>query len=99
MAKQIVKKATDSKAPAKAAETRVSAKSAPAQQISKDMQIGAILQKFPGTAAIMMNRGLHCIGCHVAMWETIEEGSRAHGMSDKDIDDMIKEMNALAQKQ
>jgi len=61
--------------------------------IKKDMQIGEVLEKYPDTAIVMMNHGLHCVGCHVAAWETIEQGSKAHGMSDEQIDQMVKDMN------
>lgn len=42
---------------------------------------------------IFFKYGLHCVGCHVSLWETIEEGCQGHGMSDKDIDDMVEELN------
>ena len=37
--------------------------------------------------------GLHCVGCPMSMQETIEEGCKAHGMSDKDIDELIGRLN------
>jgi hybrid cluster-associated redox disulfide protein len=62
--------------------------------IKKEMSIGEAVRAFPHSAKIMMQHGLHCIGCHVASYETIEEGCRGHGMSDEQIDAMIKEINA-----
>ncbi len=64
-------------------------------RITKDMTLGDIISRYPETAEIMMKRGLHCVGCHVAAFETLEQGAKAHGMSDKDIESMLKEMNDL----
>lgn len=68
-------------------------------EITKDMLIGDVIQKFPDSAMVMMNAGLHCIGCHVSTSESIEQGCKAHGMKDDDIDAMVKEMNKLAETQ
>jgi len=37
--------------------------------------------------------GLFCIGCPMASQETIEEGCLAHGMSKKQINELIKKLN------
>ncbi len=42
---------------------------------------------------ILFECGLSCIGCPMAMQETIEEGCLAHGMSDKDINKLIEKLN------
>ena len=69
-----------------------------AEKISKEMAIGEVVQKFPKTVPIMMNYGLHCVGCHVAAFETIEQGATAHGMDEKDLEKMISEMNETVKK-
>ncbi|MBI4976115.1 MAG: DUF1858 domain-containing protein [Spirochaetes bacterium] len=63
--------------------------------ITKTMTIGEAVKTVPESGAVMMKFGLHCIGCHVATWETIEEGCKGHGLSDEDIEAMLKEINAL----
>ncbi len=62
-------------------------------KVNKNMTLGEAIQKYPESAEIMMNYGLHCIGCHVATWETIEQGALSHGMSNKEIDKMVKDIN------
>ena len=62
-------------------------------KISKEMALGEVVRTFPDSVPVMLNYGLHCIGCHVAAFETIGQGARAHGMSDKDIEKMLAEMN------
>lgn len=61
--------------------------------VTKDMTIGEIVQTHPNSAPIMMNYGLHCIGCHVATWESLEDGARGHGLSDEQLDKMVEEIN------
>lgn len=65
------------------------------EKITEKMTIGEVVQKHPKTAEVMLKYGLHCIGCSVAGWETIEEGAKRHGMDDKDIKKMILEMNEV----
>ena len=42
---------------------------------------------------VLFESGLGCIGCPMAMEETLEEGCLAHGMNDKDIDKLVKKLN------
>ncbi|MFC1754114.1 DUF1858 domain-containing protein [Thermoproteota archaeon] len=57
------------------------------------MTIGEILEKNPEVAEVMAKHGLHCIGCHVGLYEKLEDGCKAHGLDDDKIDLMVKEMN------
>ncbi|HNT30200.1 MAG TPA: hypothetical protein PKL83_04590 [bacterium] len=43
----------------------------------------------------MMRHGLHCIGCHVATWESLEQGALAHGLAPEKVEAMVKEINTL----
>lgn len=65
-----------------------------ADKLSKDTTLGEAVSKYPETAAIMLKYGLHCIGCHVATWETIEQGAKGHGLTDAQIKDMLAGMNS-----
>ncbi len=67
--------------------------------ITKDMNIREIVQKHPIAAEVMFKYGLHCVGCHVAQWETLEQGCQAHAMSTEKIDEMVKEINEAVEKQ
>jgi iron-sulfur cluster assembly protein len=63
--------------------------------VRKDMKVGEVVAKFPNSTDIMLQHGLHCVGCHISPYETIEQGSRAHGMSEGEIDEMVVEINAF----
>jgi hybrid cluster-associated redox disulfide protein len=66
------------------------------QLITKEMTFADVLSKYPATAEIMLKYGLHCIGCHIAAIESIEQGARGHGLQDYEIDEMLEEMNEKA---
>jgi hybrid cluster-associated redox disulfide protein len=63
------------------------------KEITKDIALGEIVQKHPEAVEILFSSGLHCIGCGMAMYETLEQGCRAHGMSKKEIDELIRKIN------
>ena len=60
--------------------------------ITKDMTIGEILRANPKVAPILMEAGMHCLGCPSAQGETLEEAAMVHGM---DADDLMKKIEAL----
>ena len=60
------------------------------------MTFGELLSEKPEAGRILADRGLHCIGCHIAVTESVEDGARVHGLSDEEIDSMIEEIKALA---
>lgn len=64
-------------------------------KITKDMTIGEVVSKYPGTIAVFMQQGLHCIGCGIAQFESIEQGAAAHGI---DVKKLIAELNKVAKK-
>lgn len=59
--------------------------------VTKDMLIGEVLMLDKGVGAILMQAGMHCVGCPSAAGETLEEASLVHGM---DIDVLTKNINA-----
>jgi hybrid cluster-associated redox disulfide protein len=63
------------------------------EKISKETTLGEIVQKFPKAVPFLAEAGLHCIGCHVSAFETLEQGCKAHGLSDKGIESLLKKMN------
>lgn len=65
-------------------------------QATKDMTIGELLMMDRSAGAILMQNGMHCVGCPSAAGETLEEASMVHGM---DIDKLLSDINAyLASK-
>ena len=59
-------------------------------QVTKDMQIGQLLQLDPNIAVILMRAGMHCIGCPSSQMESLEEAAMVHGM---DADLLVQQIN------
>ena len=60
--------------------------------ITKEMTIGEILRTKHEIAPILMNAGMHCLGCPSAQGESLEEAAMVHGM---DIDALMQEIAEL----
>ncbi len=73
-------------------ETEMESEEIEMANFNKDMTIGEILRMNPAVAPVLMNAGMHCIGCPSAQGETIEEAAMVHGM---DIDALMEALNAL----
>lgn len=58
--------------------------------ITKDMIIGDILDKYPTTAPLFLNMGMHCLGCPASRGESIAEACMVHGA---DADQLVKALN------
>ncbi len=59
------------------------------QAITKEMIIGDIVQKYPNSVEVMLSHGMHCVGCHVAYWETLEQACEGHGIDAKKLVDEL----------
>ncbi|MEE9525968.1 MAG: DUF1858 domain-containing protein [Candidatus Woesearchaeota archaeon] len=63
--------------------------------IKKEDIIMDIIKQKPDAHDIMVEEGLHCIGCGGAAFESLEQGAKAHELSDKQIKDMVTKINNL----
>lgn len=59
-------------------------------EISKDMKIGELLQVAPEKAEVLMEAGMHCLGCPASQAETIEEACEVHGI---DVNELMEVIN------
>jgi len=62
-------------------------------KITRSTKLSEILQKKPEATEILFEAELSCVGCPMAMQETLEDGCKAHDFSDKEIDELIKRLN------
>lgn len=67
--------------------------------INKDMTMGDILQNYPAASEVMLSYGLHCIGCHVSTWETLEQGILGHGGGQEQVEALVSDINTLIKEQ
>ncbi len=61
--------------------------------ITKDMTIEQVVTEYPETMMVFMRHGLHCVGCHVSAYESIEEGAMTHGIN---VDALVADLNKVA---
>ena len=66
-----------------------------AVEVTKTMTIGELLQVAPQTAPVLMEVGMHCLGCPSSQMETVEEAAMVHGI---DPDALVKEINDFLAK-
>lgn len=62
------------------------------KKITKKTKLSELVRN-EKAAELLFKIGLTCIGCPAAMNEILEQGCKAHGMSDKEIDELIKRLN------
>ncbi|MBR5565414.1 MAG: DUF1858 domain-containing protein [Roseburia sp.] len=64
-------------------------------QVSKETMIGDLLRIDQNVAPILLNIGMHCLGCPSSQMETIEEAAMVHGI---DADELVQTINDFLAK-
>ena len=59
-------------------------------KIEKTMKIGELLDIAPEKADILLEAGMHCLGCPASQAETLEEACGVHGI---DVDELVEILN------
>ena len=60
------------------------------KDITADMTIGEALNVNPDIVPVLMQIGMHCIGCPASMGETLEEAAMVHGI---DVNELLDHIN------
>ena len=64
-------------------------------RVTKDTMIGELLQIDPNIAPVLLNIGMHCLGCPSSQMETIAEAAMVHGI---DPDDLEEDINGFLEQ-
>lgn len=59
-------------------------------KFNKNTKIGELLEVAPEKAEILLQAGMHCLGCPAAQEETLEEACAVHGI---DVEKLVEELN------
>lgn len=59
--------------------------------ITKEMLLGEILRTKPGAAEVLMQMGMHCLGCPSSQMESLADACMVHGL---DADELLKKLNS-----
>ncbi len=54
-------------------------------KITKQTTMGEMLQYDGGIALVLMEAGMHCVGCPSSVGESLEEACMVHGMSSDEV--------------
>ena len=65
------------------------------EDVNKKMSFSELLEKNPNIAGVLMEKGMHCVGCPMSMRESLEEGALAHGLNP---DELVKEIKDKLKK-
>ena len=60
-------------------------------KIEKTTKIGELIEKAPEKADILLEAGMHCLGCPASQAETIEEACMVHGIN---VEELLEKLNA-----
>lgn len=63
--------------------------------IAKEMTIEEVIKKYPKTVFVFIDYGLYCVGCPMAIPETIEEAVKLHQI---DLKKFLKDLNKAIKK-
>lgn len=64
-------------------------------KITKDDNLGEIVYKYPEVAQVLTDYGLHCVGCALSPFDTVETGAKIHGLEEEDIKEMLAKANEV----
>lgn len=62
-------------------------------KFDKDTRIGELLEKAPEKAEVLLDAGMHCLGCPASQAETLEEACEVHGIDVEELMNKINEEN------
>jgi hybrid cluster-associated redox disulfide protein len=60
--------------------------------VTKEMTIGQLLMENPTVAPVLMEIGMHCLGCPSAQAESLADAAMVHGL---DADVLVEKINAF----
>ena len=59
--------------------------------VTKETNLGEILDADPTTAIYFMQIGMHCLGCPASRGENLEQACWVHGV---DVNELVEQLNA-----
>lgn len=63
------------------------------EAITREMKIADIVRQYPSAAETLLEYGIHCVGCRVSQFETLEQGLTGHGLTPEQVDEVVTKLN------
>ncbi len=64
-------------------------------KVTRKDNLAEVIFKYPQAAEVLTDYGLHCVGCFASSFDTINDASVIHSMSDEEIDEMVERVNEV----
>jgi methionine synthase II (cobalamin-independent) len=64
-------------------------------EITRDTTIEDLVHLKVNAVRYLADRGIKCIACGEPIWGTLKEAAKEKGFSDKEIEDFVRDLNAL----
>lgn len=65
-------------------------------EVTKETIMGDLLAYDRGVAVVLMEAGMHCVGCPSSIGESLEEACMVHGL---DVDALVADINKFLAEQ
>lgn len=65
-----------------------------AKVADRDTPIEELVAKYPRSVRFLMERGIKCLACGEPVWGTVASSARDKGLSEAEIDVLVRELNA-----
>ena len=62
-------------------------------KVDRDTLMAEIILSYPELSVLLVNAGMHCVGCPASSFESLGDGCAVHGMSDSEIDELVRALN------
>lgn len=63
--------------------------------IHKDILIEELVAIIPESVSYLMKRGIKCIACGEPIWGTLADATKEKGFGEKELDQIVEELNQL----
>src|SRR5947207_2245880 len=80
----------------RASTTPRSLEALPVAQITPEMTISSVVDRWPDSARIFARYGLSCASCAISKSETIRAGATGHGGGRVSLEDLMRDLNSFA---
>lgn len=67
--------------------------------VSRHDLIAEVVERYPEAAEILMDFGIGCYNCHIAEFETLEQGILGHGFSEDELEEVLEQLNEIAHEE
>lgn len=63
--------------------------------VERSTWIEELVRARPGAVAFLRERGIRCLACGEPIWGSVEEAAREKGLTESQIDELVRDLNEL----